>query len=118
MKRDMDLARQIMLELEQMSYTGRWVNIAVPGHSDEEVGYHIMQLYGAGFVDAVDLAQFPFADWKAKGLTWQGHEFLDAARDQNTWNQAKKTIGEKGGSLTFDVLKGVLTQLARQTVGL
>ena len=34
-------------------------------------------------------------------LTWQGHEFLDAARNEDRWNQAKKTISEKGGSLTF-----------------
>ncbi len=120
MKRDMDLARQIMLAIEEQPYqSGPGFTITPKAVAAEELNYHVMLLHDAGLIEATSTTYLNGETaWRIKRLTWQGHEFLDAARDQSTWNQAKRTISEKGGSLTFDVLKGVLTQLARQTVGL
>jgi Hypothetical protein (DUF2513) len=44
-------------------------------------------------------------------LTWDGHEFLDAARDDTRWQKAKRYIVEKGSGLSFEVLQGVLMKL-------
>jgi hypothetical protein len=60
-----------------------------------------------------------FADefcWLAGGLTWEGHEFLDAARDDTRWSKAKKLVQEKGGSLMFEALKAVLVQTLKGQV--
>lgn len=51
-------------------------------------------------------------------LTWQGHEFLDAARNETIWYKTKKLVQERGGALTFDVAKAVLAQVALKQVGL
>lgn len=137
MTRDMDLIREILLTIEESN--------KLPFHRDsktnlykkfgeqyggQQIRYHLWLMKEKGLVHYSKTGYVYEAEVRDSGLveeveeeaisslTWDGHEFLDMARDQSTWNQAKKTISEKGGSLTFDVLKGVLTQLARQTVGL
>jgi hypothetical protein len=35
-------------------------------------------------------------------LTWEGHEFLDAARDEKRWKKAMSTVKEKGGTITIE----------------
>ena len=40
----------------------------------------------------------------ANRLTWAGHEFLDAARDDATWGKAKTAVKTAGG-VGFEVLK-------------
>lgn len=121
MKRDMDLARKILLAIEDAPYQGK-AGFSVPqvdGYTSEEIDYNVLQLKDAGFIEAHSKTRIDrTVVLTIERLTWGGHEFLDAARDQKTWNQAKSVISEKGGSLTFDVLKAVLSQLARQAVGL
>ena len=43
----------------------------------------------------------------AFNLTWDGHEFLDAIRNEGTWNKIKAFVKEKSASLSFDVIKAV-----------
>jgi hypothetical protein len=38
-------------------------------------------------------------------LTWAGHDFLDAVRDETIWKKAKEHVLRPGASWTFDVLK-------------
>jgi hypothetical protein len=45
-----------------------------------------------------------------KRLTWEGHEFLDKAKNEKVWNKAKSIIKEKGISLSLDALKIALTE--------
>jgi hypothetical protein len=52
------------------------------------------------------------------GLTWAGHEFLDAARNNSVWNKAKSAIVEKGGAVSFEILKAYLTARGRELLGL
>ena len=49
-------------------------------------------------------------------LTWEGHDFLSKAREVSTWKRAKELIVAKGGPLTFDILKSVLTKLATDAI--
>ena len=51
-------------------------------------------------------------------LTWEGHDFLDAARNGDTWHKAKDTLFKKGLSVSFDVLKAYLISEAKQHLGL
>ncbi len=118
MKRDMDLARQIMLELEEARSFGEWVEIAPKGWSEQEVSYHVMLLAKAGLIEADDVSESESTEWAAKNLTMQGHDFLDAAKNETIWQKAKKYVQDKGGALTFDVAKAVLAQVALKQVGL
>jgi hypothetical protein len=108
MRRNMDLARAILLELEQRSFKPGWHEIEIEGYSPEEISYHVRLLYEAGFIEATDtltLMESPHAEWRAETITWDGYEFLDASRDQTRWEKAKGIISEKGGAMTLDALK-------------
>ena len=114
MKRDMDLARKILLQVEECvecdGSTG-WLKVDVNGHSQSETLYHVRLLYGAGLIDVHDESSLAGQALWPKRLTWEGHEFLDAAREDTRWQKAKRLVFEKTGGLSFDVLKAVLAKL-------
>ncbi len=116
MKRDMDLARQIMLELEQAPYTGTWIHISLENRSREEVNYHVMLLAKANLIEAEKYVNSCSTEWLPISLSMQGHDFLEAAKNETIWQKAKTYIRDKGGVLTFDVAKAVLAQVALKQV--
>jgi hypothetical protein len=116
MKRDMDLIRQILLKIEEHPYDLDWVELELEGYSPREISYHVMLLAQASLIEADNLSTFGDPQWEAKSLTWQGHEFLEAAKDESRWNKAKKLVKEKGGGMIFEVLKTSLIELAKNAV--
>jgi hypothetical protein len=58
----------------------------------------------------------PSDEWNINGLTWAGHEFLEASRDDSRWNKAKKIISEKTGSFSFEILKSILMDLMKGAI--
>lgn len=114
MQRDMDLARAILLALEECDKAWELQDLQIDGATPEQVSYHVKLLHQAGLIEAHDVSTMNSFKWFPMSLTWQGHEFLDASRDETRWNKAKKLTLEKGGGLIFDVLKDVLVQLAKQ----
>ncbi|MGO9175051.1 MAG: DUF2513 domain-containing protein [Desulfobaccales bacterium] len=118
MKRDMDLIREILLAIESHPESDSYIlNLSFPGHSEDEVSYHCRLLLDARMIDATCIPQNMGPDeWIIKGLTWAGHEFLEASRDDSRWNKAKKIISEKTGSFSFEILKSILMDLMRGAI--
>jgi len=56
-------------------------------------------------------------EWEPLYLTWSGHEFLDAARENGLWKQAKELVGKVGGA-SIAIWTAVLTDLVKQKIGL
>lgn len=111
MKRDMDLIRKILLAIEAHAEPYSWeVPIEIEGYSDKEVSYHIKLLLEAGLIEARGLKGTGVITWAINGLTWAGHEFLEASRDDSRWGKVKRLVIEKTGSLSFEVLKTGLIQ--------
>lgn len=117
MKRDFDLVRDILLSIEDgKDANGHgFMRLNIPGRSQEEVSYHVGLLYEAGLVDAANSSALDGYEWQPKGLTWRGREFLDSARDENAWEQAKKEL-KKIGNFSFEVLKVALATVAARNV--
>ncbi|MBN1194542.1 MAG: DUF2513 domain-containing protein [Methanomicrobiaceae archaeon] len=111
MKRDMDLVRQILLEVEKNSDAYAPVELSIEGYSENDIAHHIALLVEAGLLVNFfnDGKIFPVA--MATQMTWAGHDFLDACRDEGRWQKAKSIIGEQVKSAPFDVLKVVLVKL-------
>ena len=114
MKRDMDLVRSIMIEVEKNPDPLAWADVQVPGHTSQEIAYHVMLLYEKGLIDANDCSSNDGMDWKAKRLTFDGHEFLDAARSDTVWHKAKERVLSTTGTLTLEGLKMALPLVIRQ----
>lgn len=41
-------------------------------------------------------------------MTWAGHDFLDAARDETLWKKAKQNVMKPAASYTFEIVKEYL----------
>lgn len=111
MTRDMDLFRKVLLEIEQVP-PGQWRQINVAGATSEEVRYHAKLADDAGFVEARFLGNST-TEFAAQRLTNSGHEFLEAARNDNLWLAAKKKMMDSAGVLTIEGLKLVLQEVVK-----
>lgn len=118
MQRDMDLVREILLEVEQHQQPMRDVRIRATGYAPEQVAYHVKLLAEAGYIEAVDFSSFAAMEWRPKALTWKGHEFLDATRNAGVWNKVKAEIKDRGGALPFSLIQQLAVKLAAAHFGL
>jgi hypothetical protein len=111
MKRDMDLIRLLLLEVESGEKPE-----AMDHYTEEQILYHCELAIEADLLDGqvVHGAQGDAVGARIQRLTWGGHEFLDAAREDSVWSQAKKKTIETGGSWTMEGLKLILFELARR----
>lgn len=112
MKRDMDLIRKMLLEIEgQDGYIG---NLAIPGYSQETIGGHVRLLFNAGFCEGktMPIAGSTFPIYMITGLTWAGHDFLDDIRNESVWAGVKETLKRFGGDASLEVIKSLAAQAA------
>jgi hypothetical protein len=113
MKRDMDLIRNILFSIERFPAEGGGEILKLEGHTDNDISYHVMLLDEAGLIKAVDLSASSDILFIPIRLTWQGHEFLDAARDDTRWNKTKDAMAKAGG-FVFEVAKVLLIELMKK----
>lgn len=109
MKRDMDLCRKILIEVENAPTPAFRTKLKLDGYSQEDISYNVMLLSQAGLLTAVNFGGDDRSNWKPESLTWEGHEFLDAARDNKRWEKAKTAMAQAGG-FALDVMKQLLVQ--------
>lgn len=112
MKRDFDLIRLILFDLEGNN------SIEFSDYSKDQLNYHKALIVEAGLAEGkphypsshkTDIPDFV----SIKRLTWEGHEFIDKSRNDNVWNKSKTIIAEKGLSISCDVIKHVLTEVTK-----
>ena len=111
MKRDLDLCRALLLSLEKDDSVTGLKDYKVDDTTDEQVSYHVKLLYEAGLIEAHDASTMNNFKWYPLRLTWDGHEFLDTARDDIRWQKAKTIVLNKTGGLAFDFIKATLFKL-------
>jgi hypothetical protein len=116
MKRDMDLIRAILQRVESDESITPAQPLEIPEHTPEQVNYHIALLKDAGFIEAAIDGDLSGAVTSAfiDRLTWQGHEFLDASRDDAIWRKAKEHFLKPAASWTFSLLLEWLKQEAHR----
>jgi Hypothetical protein (DUF2513) len=113
MKRDPDLCRQILLEVERDS-----PKLDIEGHTEAEILYHCELLVEAGLLQGqvVRGGSGEIVGAMIQKLTWEGHDFLDAARSDTNWKKAKDQIVKTGGSWTFEIVKSLLVEIAKRSL--
>jgi DNA-binding transcriptional ArsR family regulator len=112
MKRDIDLIRKILFEIEKYPYyNGEAISLNIENYSPEEINYHVNLLEEAGLVQVMRYVS-NMTEAYATRLTWQGHEFLDAARDDTHWAKARAIMSQAGG-FVFEVGKAILIDIAK-----
>jgi hypothetical protein len=118
MRRDFDLIREMLLAVEAHPH-GRAQEIKVPGRSSAEIGYHAYLICDAGLAEGVDMTHMgsPGPEWILTSLTSEGHDFLDAARERSTWEQAKAIAAKAGGYTLRTIFEALITILAQRHLG-
>ena len=115
MRRDMDLCRDILLSLQDAPFGPGAIKVEINGKTEEEISYHLMLLDQAGLLDAKDLSKSTQnMKWRANFLTWDGHEFLEASRNQGIWDQTKKVFADKSVGISFEILKTLLIESGKK----
>jgi hypothetical protein len=118
MKRDMELSRQILQQIEEKFPLRGKAELDLPAYSPEQIAYNVMLLWEAGLIVADDCSNFDELWLQPTRLTWEGHEFLDAIKHDTVWNKVKATVKEEGGFVSFEVLKLLAIQAAKSVFGL
>lgn len=106
MKRDLELIKELLIQIEESKAPARKdVRVIVKGEEPEVISYHIKLMKDAGLIDAEDTSGFNTYRWIPTSLTWDGHEFLDAIRNDTVWSKLKTKLKEQGGNIPFHVVK-------------
>ena len=115
MQRDMDVVRQILLEIEETGGLDhdmadrkylKGLEPTVDEIREQEIKqYHYLLLVDAGFIRTSERNR-----WWIEGLTWEAHEFLDAVREESSWDVVKqhfKDQGKDAASMPLQIVKNV-----------
>lgn len=139
MKRDIDLIREILLKTEELPFwsdkstlhrmtrdSEGWWDIAhylqITGHTAEKISYHVKIMQEVGLIEAIDRrandrvsSARPSRVYIPTGLTWEGHEFLEAIRDEKRWEKVKAEIA-KGGGFVYEVVKSIAIDFLEEEI--
>lgn len=117
MKRDMDLVRKILFAIEEKPHGLFEGKLHIERFTSEQIGYHVYLMIQSGLIEGSDATSMddnsPCA--MPRCLTWYGHDFLDASRDEERWITAKEIIGKVKGA-SFDIVMMILTELMKKQV--
>ena len=118
MKRDMDLIRQLMLQVES-SQEPSSIQLIPEGASDEEaerIIEHLRMLVDdVEFLTGIPAHTLAGNNWLDLKLTWEGHDFLDSVRDPEIWKKTK-TGAMAAGGFTVDLLKDLAKGLIKKQI--
>jgi len=122
MKRDMDLK---LLKLESVpsemgdvfSFSPEDKEVSVEGYTPAQIEYHLSLLREIRFIECP--GSQPMLGITFSGLTWAGHDYIDAVRDPDIWRKTKQGA-EAAGGFTIDILRDlakgfIKTQIKRHT---
>jgi len=121
MERDMDLVRSILMEIEEAE-DSVWANqLSDSLDADQEsIAYHFEIMIEGGLLQG-DVSKNESGSRLGafvQRMTWEGHEFLDATRTPEIWEEAKQAFAEKSASMTFDVARKLAQKYTEQKLGL
>ncbi|MFK7678742.1 DUF2513 domain-containing protein [Bacillus sp. Wb] len=106
MKRDMDLIRKILIQVEEKENEYLEYLLPIEGYTEEEIQYHLRMISGQGLVNA------HYADniGRVTTLTWEGYEFLENIKNDTIWNKTKDVVKKNGGAASL----AIMTELAKE----
>lgn len=120
MKRDFELVRKIVSAIADTPAGSPYFTLTFPGEYDDSVVFeHIELLIDGGLVEGeVQRVMSGIHAVTIRGLTWAGQDFYEAAATDTLWKKAFSVVKERGGTMTFDVLKELLKRLSLSAAGI
>ena len=105
MKRDMDILRQILLNVEEDKYP-RGGRVHLDGVPDDICGLHCALIFEAGLAEGrlIKSDAGGIVAASVDRLTSSGHDFCGGIRQDTIWNKAKEHVIKPGASYGLSVL--------------
>ena len=117
MKKDFDLIRELLLNIEEKStLDNAYFPNKIEGYSEVEINYHIKMLANGGFLDLTNQSPYSDGTYRIDSITLEGHEFLDNIKNSTVWEKTKKTAWDKTGTLTFEIIKTISTSMLKSMI--
>ena len=82
--------------------------ILAPEAEGNQFDYHLQLLCDAGLMAQVGQAGFR--------MTNQGHDYLDAIRDDGIWRKTKNIVAETGGNATLEIVKSLAVGFLKKKI--
>lgn len=142
MKRDLEMVRDILMEIENLprgqtlkvidqipeERRNYWTVLGVT--TDEEElkccdpvrFHHARLLWESGFVREPDIlarkrsGQAIIDELELYRLTTEGHDFLDSIRDETVWRRTKTKLAEVGGNAPLAIIKTAAQELMKRVI--
>ena len=111
MKRDIDLCRQLLLDIEGRGADCSVTVLRAGNEPDaaERVRHHLRVLVDAGYLKEVDRT----ADGvPCVRLTDAGHELIEVVRSEPRWREAKRACHERSGGQSLAIVRAILVEWA------
>lgn len=114
MKRDMELIRKILFDIEEkyMPGNGKNQHIEVTNYDSDIVMEHLLLMYDAGLIQSIQKAStLDQPIYLAGNLTNEGYDLLDKIRENTVWNKTKQIAKEKGLPMIVETVKVIATAI-------
>lgn len=109
MRRDDDLLRRLMLEIEANPDPLHVHVHSLRGEDEDEVEYfHLRLLVDEGFLEETGRSGGVFR------MTMRGHDFVGAVRSDTAWNRTKAVAAKVSADLSISMLRDIALGLLRQ----
>jgi hypothetical protein len=120
MKRDLELVRKILLAMEAHQHGFAPTPFTIAGYDQDVIEHHVWLMDQGGLITALDTtaSQEPSPTALPQSITWDGHEFLDAVRNDKVWLKLKAEMKDKGLSLPFSLLQSLALKFVATLAGL
>lgn len=122
MRFDPDLARKIMFAIEDTPANQTPGDVVIEGRTEDEIIEHLALLIDAGYLDGKThrsgMGSQRLYTVFITGITWEGHEFIAAARSEGLWNQAKEKFTSTGTAISLSLIKGLLIEMGKAKLGI
>lgn len=118
MKLDKNLVRELMLYYEDNLDNENAINsetITIPEYTTVQINYATQKLIEGGFLNGSKVKGYNFC--LVISLTWNGHEFIDNARDKTIWDILCACISPFG-SVSIGVITQVLAEICKSKIRL
>jgi hypothetical protein len=127
MKRNLDLIRDILLDVENWNHTQPLTlsGLKYEENTKQEIGYQLELLGDVDYIDARIIKGgqgIVYEEAFILRMTMAGHEYLDSVRNPEVWKKTKTALEKVGGGAALEVVKDIacriLTELLKASTGL
>jgi hypothetical protein len=114
-KRDLERMREILLHLEGQDSDDGWIWTRSDEFYRASDDHQIELMKQAGFLESGDRTKSSLVTDRLR-ITFSGHDYIDAIRNEGIWAETKNAVVETGGSATVEIVKSLAVGFLKKKI--